>query len=533
MDSGKTGTHTTTRRGMTAREAWLASAACAAVSAALVFLCSSTSPLFSIMSDDSSIFLVVGKYWREGWLPYRDLWDSKGPFLFLVNAIGYSITSSPLGVALLQVAFMSATLFFTYKLLRCEFGAGRSALAAFGVFCTLAYVYGSGDTAEEFVMPLIAWLFYRLHRWLDGSRQDFPLGDALLCGVAFGLCFGTRLTNAVGLCAAALAVACILASRRRWGCLSHCAAAFVAGAAAAVVPFVAYFACHGALGDMMYGALLYNLEYKTERTGFTLIDYGKGFCSAFACLALLAVSVAQLAWGQRRRAACWLAVSLATLVYLANTHLFPHYFMITAPYLAIAVIEAGRMAQSHPLPARAGAWVMAAVLATSLAYRVHVSLFQVNYVRNFSDPYAKLMALVPADERDSFVAYNCATNIYLRYDMKPAYRFFYLQDWMAYQGPSLRKLLLDDFGSCRAKWIMTQGDVASMNISGLLASRYELVGRSEPFGVALFRLRDASDRSHEGRQRALRPAPRERPRILATRQWASPAAANLRQPNVK
>ena len=82
--------------------------------------------------------------------------------------------------------------------------------------------------------------------------------------------------------------------------------------------------------------------------------------------------------------------------------------------------------------------------------------------------------------------------------MKPAYRFFYLQDWMAYQGPSLRKLLLDDFGSCRAKWIMTQGDVDSMNISGLLASRYELVGRSEPFGVALFRLRDASARSHEG-----------------------------------
>lgn len=74
----KTDTHTATRRGMTAREAWLAWAACAAVSAALVLLCSSTSPLFSIMSDDSSIFLVVGKHWPEGWLPYRGLWDSKG-----------------------------------------------------------------------------------------------------------------------------------------------------------------------------------------------------------------------------------------------------------------------------------------------------------------------------------------------------------------------------------------------------------------------------------------------------------------------
>ena len=158
---------------MAQAERLLAFAACVVASAALVFLCSSTSPLFSIMSDDSSIFLVIGKYWHEGVLPYRDLWDSKGPFLFLVNAIGYGITQSALGVALIQVAFMSFTLLFTYRLLRCEFNTRYSALFTGCVFSSLAYVYGSGDTAEEFVMPLIAWLFYRLHRWLDSGRMDF------------------------------------------------------------------------------------------------------------------------------------------------------------------------------------------------------------------------------------------------------------------------------------------------------------------------------------------------------------------------
>lgn len=117
---------------MAQAERLLAFAACVVASAALVFLCSSTSPLFSIMSDDSSIFLVIGKYWHEGVLPYRDLWNSKGPFLFLVNAIGYGITQSALGVALIQVAFMSFTLLFTYRLLRCELirGTVRCSLVA-------------------------------------------------------------------------------------------------------------------------------------------------------------------------------------------------------------------------------------------------------------------------------------------------------------------------------------------------------------------------------------------------------------------
>ena len=267
---------------MAQAERLLAFAACVVASAALVFLCSSTSPLFSIMSDDSSIFLVIGKYWHEGVLPYRDLWDSKGPFLFLVNAIGYGITQSALGVALIQVAFMSFTLLFTYRLLRCEFNTGYSALFTGCVFSSLAYVYGSGDTAEEFVMPLIAWLFYRLHRWLDSGRMDFAWSDALVCGVTFGLCLGTRLTNAIGICAASVAVAGLLATRRQWAALLGCAAAFIVGSAVAVVPFVAYFASHNALGDLVYGALLV--------LGFPILFslggrfIGKGWHSAFAWL---------------------------------------------------------------------------------------------------------------------------------------------------------------------------------------------------------------------------------------------------------
>ena len=31
---------------------------------------------------DSTIYQIIGKGWIEGKIPYVDLWDQKGPFLF-------------------------------------------------------------------------------------------------------------------------------------------------------------------------------------------------------------------------------------------------------------------------------------------------------------------------------------------------------------------------------------------------------------------------------------------------------------------
>ena len=50
-----------------------------------------TSPLYTTLGDtpDSPIFQIIGKYWVQGYVPYQDLWDLKGPYIFLVNAVGY------------------------------------------------------------------------------------------------------------------------------------------------------------------------------------------------------------------------------------------------------------------------------------------------------------------------------------------------------------------------------------------------------------------------------------------------------------
>ena len=47
------------------------------------------SPLFPLYnSSDSAIFMLIGKGITDGKIPYRDLFDHKGPFLFCIEPPG-------------------------------------------------------------------------------------------------------------------------------------------------------------------------------------------------------------------------------------------------------------------------------------------------------------------------------------------------------------------------------------------------------------------------------------------------------------
>ena len=47
---------------------------------------------------DSAVFQLIGKIWAERRVPYKDLWELKGPLVFLPSALGYWLSGSKLGV---------------------------------------------------------------------------------------------------------------------------------------------------------------------------------------------------------------------------------------------------------------------------------------------------------------------------------------------------------------------------------------------------------------------------------------------------
>lgn len=76
-----------------------------------LLICSKNSPLYPYNDwVDGNAFFTMGKGMFNGKVPYKDLFEQKGPLLYLIYGIGYLISHDTfLGVYLLEV--ISYTIF--------------------------------------------------------------------------------------------------------------------------------------------------------------------------------------------------------------------------------------------------------------------------------------------------------------------------------------------------------------------------------------------------------------------------------------
>lgn len=238
------------------------------VSAIYVLIFSTTtSPLYyKPLSIDSSAFQLIGKYWSEGYLPYVDLWDLKGPIIFWINAVGYWMTESAFGVLILQALFMTAFGLMALRMLRLEYDAKWAKLLWLVILMGGVILYSGGNTVEEYALPFLMGCFYCLYRWGKLVTQENVVAFhkpvwAFLYGITFAFCVLTRVTNAVGLCCGILIVLIYLIYYHAWDNILKNALAFVVGCLLLIIPFSVYFMSKGAFDEFLYGTILYGVKY--------------------------------------------------------------------------------------------------------------------------------------------------------------------------------------------------------------------------------------------------------------------------------
>lgn len=119
----------------------------------------STSPIYyEYYGEDSAQFLLIGKAWSAGKLPYRDMFDHKGPFIFFVDMIGFLLTpNSTIGVILLQIVSWSITLIAVFNISNLfTRNVSVNCLFAISTIICAKMNYAKGDEVEEFCLPFIA-----------------------------------------------------------------------------------------------------------------------------------------------------------------------------------------------------------------------------------------------------------------------------------------------------------------------------------------------------------------------------------------
>ena len=249
--------------------------ACLLAAGVLLLLCSQCSPLFPInVWGDANCLMTVGRVMRKGGVIYRDIYEQKGPTLYLIHAIAACISdTSFLGVYVLEVVSFSAVLYLACRMAmrrRRAFAAYADAVLV-GACLLAGSAFSRGDSAEEFCLPFLMGALALAFRHYGEEDGPMPLRALFVCGLLAGMVATIKFTILglfVGLCAAEGVLALRSGGMKR---ALQSAGAFLVGMLLPVAAWCAYFALHGALGDF-YTAYIHNNVFLYSDDARTVMD---------------------------------------------------------------------------------------------------------------------------------------------------------------------------------------------------------------------------------------------------------------------
>lgn len=144
---------------------------------------------------DSNIFFTIGKAMLSGVMPYRDLFDQKGPVIFMLHALGAMISyKSFFGVYIIQLINCFFYLLFIYKTNSMLFNKNNYLnTLMLGVLTYTSLAYSTGDSVEEFSLAII---MYAIYVAVKSSIKDAVPSKAelVLIGITSGIIFWMKYT---------------------------------------------------------------------------------------------------------------------------------------------------------------------------------------------------------------------------------------------------------------------------------------------------------------------------------------------------
>lgn len=456
----------------------------------------STSFLYpGCFGSDSAIFQLIGKYWAQGVLPYQQLFDHKGPLIFLLDAIGYVIHGRS-GILVLQTISLTIAIWGFFRTCRLWMNGYASCISTGITLLYLARTFDEGNMTEEYSLPFLAISLYFICRWYQRQKNETSFSHPWQYAAIYGVCFAgilmLRVTNAILICSFVLVITLALCITKQCRSLLANAAGFVGGFFAFFGPFMLYFWAKGALWDMLYGTIFYNIFYSTE---FSIVDYYAHHQWAASTIRrvlfdfgaplflLLAISILVLV-RNRKNLLAWGGVvsSLVSMYVLFTNRPYVHYFMIVTALLPLIFILTVELWQQRKQFVFGGlsAPLLCLVWLISLCLRLpgwSTDNFLIHYssdVINYNFDALSAVSFIPEEDRNSVLGYNIDAQWYLATDIQPCQTYFIHQDWQSAADINMQNEISKQLWQNPPKW-MVVSNPSNPAVQQLLAEQYSVV----------------------------------------------------------
>ncbi|MFD2307752.1 hypothetical protein [Enterococcus termitis] len=146
------------------------------VSVILLMAFSKNSPIYLTNNwVDANAFMTMGKGMMQGLVPYKDLFEQKGPLLYLIYGLSSLINSKEFtGIYIVECIGMTINLVFCFKILKLYLSEKSSFLLTlfFPVLLLNDQFFRQGGSAEELSIPLLMLLLYSVMKTIKISSES-------------------------------------------------------------------------------------------------------------------------------------------------------------------------------------------------------------------------------------------------------------------------------------------------------------------------------------------------------------------------
>lgn len=337
---------------------------CLITSACLLFIASRSSPLYPFNDwTDVNTFFTVGKGMLVGKVLYRDLFDHKGPFLYLIYGIASLISNKTfLGIYILESISFSIFLFFCARTLSLFLDQATTLLSlpilAAAILNLRSFAYGG--TAESLTFPfLMASLFLFTKHFKLVYPKPHPLKWCFIIGVLAGCVLWTKFSF-LGFWLGWIIILLISALvQNQFVHIFKFIALFCAGMLAATLPWIVYFGIHKAIADWVDAYFVVNLTSYARELSLgeilqTAIDsYQRHLQLNPLAIGLMTLGILFFSTLRHLIKSWWfslgliLSIGLLALGIYAGGRDYIYYFLIFAPFLIFGFIELAHRYQTY------------------------------------------------------------------------------------------------------------------------------------------------------------------------------------------
>ena len=211
--------------------------------------------------DDANVYMTIGNAMLGGKDLYVDIFDHKGPVLYLMHEMAAMLSrSSFVGIYLIEIVCSFFFMWYSLRTMRLF----TSSRITFPLTCLLGWLTASsdlfyyGESVEEFSLPILAHCLYFMLRFVR-NRQVPHWWQSLIMGIGLGLILWTKFNILLFYIGGTMALTFIAWRHQQLKELRHIVMWVSAGVVVATIPVLAYFVAHGTVEALIDAYFMVNI----------------------------------------------------------------------------------------------------------------------------------------------------------------------------------------------------------------------------------------------------------------------------------